>query len=177
MASQWYLVQGDDDLGPMTTDELKRLAADGKIGPRDLVRKEGTGLWVLASAVDQVWPRRAAVAVEQATRTPAWRFSGRWWSRPAPTRRDRRRRECCRVQDRAKLRARRGLGIHLRPGIVRCRDKSESYAGAAQGCDRRQLGGASRRNITCDEDRDDGQNSCPEIVMPIPGDQKMICVK
>jgi hypothetical protein len=52
MASQWYLVQGDDDLGPMTTDELKRLAADGKIGPRDLVRKEGTGRWVLASAVD-----------------------------------------------------------------------------------------------------------------------------
>jgi GYF domain 2 len=52
MASQWYVVQGNDDLGPMTTDELKRLAADGKIGPRDLVRKEGVSRWVLASAVD-----------------------------------------------------------------------------------------------------------------------------
>ncbi len=51
MANLWYLVQGDDDLGPMTTDELKRLAADGKIGPRALVRKEGTGRWVLASAI------------------------------------------------------------------------------------------------------------------------------
>jgi hypothetical protein len=52
MANLWYLVQGDDDLGPMTTDELKRLAADRKIGPRDLVRKEGTSRWVLASAVE-----------------------------------------------------------------------------------------------------------------------------
>ena len=52
MASQWYLLQGDDNLGPMTDDELKKLAADGKIRRRDLVRKEGTTRFFLASAVE-----------------------------------------------------------------------------------------------------------------------------
>lgn len=52
MAIQWYLLQGDTDLGPMSTSELKRMAADGKIGPRDLVRKEGSTRWVPASAIE-----------------------------------------------------------------------------------------------------------------------------
>jgi hypothetical protein len=47
-------------------------------------------LAVLTAAVDQAWPRRRVVLVaEEEDRTPAWRFSGRWWSRPATTRRDR----------------------------------------------------------------------------------------
>jgi hypothetical protein len=46
-------------------------------------------LAVIAAAVDQAWPRPRIVAVEKAHRAPAWRFSGRWWSRPATTRRER----------------------------------------------------------------------------------------
>jgi hypothetical protein len=46
-------------------------------------------LAVVASAVDQVWPRPTLVVEEQPTGPPAWRFSGRWWTRPATTRRDR----------------------------------------------------------------------------------------
>ncbi len=46
-------------------------------------------LAVLAAAVDQVWPRPAVVVARDASRPPAWRFSGRWWSRPATARRDR----------------------------------------------------------------------------------------
>ncbi len=46
-------------------------------------------LAVLAAAVDQVWPRPRVLIVEEATKPPPWRFSGRWWSRPATTRRDR----------------------------------------------------------------------------------------
>ena len=46
-------------------------------------------LALLAAAVDQVWPRPAIVVDEQPTGPPAWRFSGRWWTRPATTRRDR----------------------------------------------------------------------------------------
>jgi len=46
-------------------------------------------LAVLAAAVDQAWPRPRVVMVEEPERLPAWRFSGRWWSRPATTRRDR----------------------------------------------------------------------------------------
>ncbi len=46
-------------------------------------------LAVLAVAVDQAWPRPVLVVDEEPARPPAWRFSGRWWSRPANTRRDR----------------------------------------------------------------------------------------
>ena len=47
-------------------------------------------LAVLAAAVDQAWPR-PVVSADQvgAAILPAWRFSGRWWSRPANTRRER----------------------------------------------------------------------------------------
>jgi hypothetical protein len=41
----------------------------------------------IMAAVEVVWPRPSADAtVDEPTR---WRFSGRWWSRPVPTRRDR----------------------------------------------------------------------------------------
>jgi len=43
---------------------------------------------VLTAAVHATWrhPRAAMVVPD---RMPAWRFSGRWWSRPATVRRDR----------------------------------------------------------------------------------------
>ena len=46
-------------------------------------------LAVLAAAVDQAWPRPVLVVAEESAGPPAWRFSGRWWSRPATSRRDR----------------------------------------------------------------------------------------
>jgi len=42
----------------------------------------------IVDALEQTWP----VAIESAddgASTPAWRFSGRWWSRPVASRRDR----------------------------------------------------------------------------------------
>ena len=47
-------------------------------------------LAAVAAAVDEVWPR--ARAGEGDAADPAhrvWRFSGRWWNKPAPIRRDR----------------------------------------------------------------------------------------
>ena len=46
-------------------------------------------LAVLAAAVDQAWPRPRVVVAAEPSGPPAWRFSGRWWTRPANTRRDR----------------------------------------------------------------------------------------
>jgi hypothetical protein len=46
-------------------------------------------LGVIAAAVDQAWPRPRVALAGEADRPPAWRFSGRWWSRPAATRRER----------------------------------------------------------------------------------------
>ena len=42
----------------------------------------------IMAAVEVVWPR-AAAAPEEPDETARWRFSGRWWSRPIPTRRGR----------------------------------------------------------------------------------------
>ncbi len=46
-------------------------------------------LAVVAAAVDQAWPRPRVVAPAPPSGPPAWRFSGRWWSRPATSRRER----------------------------------------------------------------------------------------
>ncbi|MGA3148147.1 MAG: hypothetical protein ABSF33_11810 [Acidimicrobiales bacterium] len=46
-------------------------------------------LAVLAAAADQAWPRRRLVASAEPDKPPAWRFSGRWWSRPPTARRQR----------------------------------------------------------------------------------------
>jgi hypothetical protein len=46
-------------------------------------------LAVLAAAVDQAWPRPRVAVIEDTDNAPAWRFSGRWWTRPAVSRRSR----------------------------------------------------------------------------------------
>jgi hypothetical protein len=44
----------------------------------------------LLAAVDALWPRPVVIAAEQQrAREAAWRFSGRWWAKPLPQRRDR----------------------------------------------------------------------------------------
>lgn len=42
---------------------------------------------VIAVALEAT--RRRAVAAAAAPESPRWRFSGRWWSKPIPSRRDR----------------------------------------------------------------------------------------
>jgi len=69
------------------TDAGTGAAAAPGIAQRPVV--DPAVLAVLAAAVDQAWPRPRVVAAEDPIRPPAWRFSGRWWSRPATTRRDR----------------------------------------------------------------------------------------
>lgn len=43
----------------------------------------------IMAAVEARWPRPVVAAHDEAHRSTAWRFSGRWWSRPVPARRDR----------------------------------------------------------------------------------------
>jgi hypothetical protein len=42
----------------------------------------------IVAAVELLWPE-PSVAPTSAPVRSAWRFSGRWWSRPVPIRRDR----------------------------------------------------------------------------------------
>lgn len=43
----------------------------------------------IVAAVQALWPRPVVMAEETKRREAAWRFSGRWWAKPLPARRDR----------------------------------------------------------------------------------------
>jgi hypothetical protein len=42
----------------------------------------------IVAAVEAVWPR-PVLAAGPASEPDRWRFSGRWWAKPVPVRRDR----------------------------------------------------------------------------------------
>jgi hypothetical protein len=46
-------------------------------------------LTAIVAAVEEAWPRPRPRSADDETRVSAWRFSGRWWSKPTPLRRDR----------------------------------------------------------------------------------------
>lgn len=43
----------------------------------------------IVAAMEVLWPRPVMVAEEVRRREATWRFSGRWWAKPLPARRDR----------------------------------------------------------------------------------------
>jgi len=43
----------------------------------------------IMAAVEAIWPRPIVNGPAERVRNNSWRFSGRWWSRPIPARRDR----------------------------------------------------------------------------------------
>lgn len=43
----------------------------------------------IMAGVEALWPRPVIALDTAPPRSTAWRFSGRWWSRPVPARRDR----------------------------------------------------------------------------------------
>ena len=47
----WYYANDDDQVGPISGDELKALAEDGTIGPETQVWQDGMDDWQLASSV------------------------------------------------------------------------------------------------------------------------------
>ena len=43
----------------------------------------------IMAGVEALWPKPLVVADTAPPRRTSWRFSGRWWARPVPARRDR----------------------------------------------------------------------------------------
>ena len=43
----------------------------------------------IMATTEALWPRPVVDGGSEAVRSTSWRFSGRWWSRPVPARRDR----------------------------------------------------------------------------------------
>jgi len=54
MADQWYYAHQGQQSGPVSTEQLKQLAASGQIQPSDLVWKQGMAAWAAASTVEGV---------------------------------------------------------------------------------------------------------------------------
>ena len=54
----WYYANGDDQVGPVSADELKALVQNGTIGPQTQVWKDGMDDWQLASRVKGLLPDR-----------------------------------------------------------------------------------------------------------------------
>jgi hypothetical protein len=52
MSNQWFCQIDDQEIGPISSSELKALTAEGKLGPDDLVRKDGQEGWATASQVN-----------------------------------------------------------------------------------------------------------------------------
>jgi hypothetical protein len=52
----WYYAQNDQEKGPVTTAELRSLAASGKLKAADLVWKDGMGDWTAASQIKGLIP-------------------------------------------------------------------------------------------------------------------------
>jgi hypothetical protein len=70
-----------------TTAEATNAEATKPVGlaPRPAV--DPAVLAVLAAAVDQAWPRPVLDPPSEPSMGPAWRFSGRWWTKPTAARR------------------------------------------------------------------------------------------
>jgi hypothetical protein len=59
-------------------------ASDLGLAPRPV--PDAAVLAAIAAAVDEAWPKSVQPAL---SRGGDWRFSGRWWVRPVPFRRER----------------------------------------------------------------------------------------
>ncbi len=59
MANEWYYTGSGARHGPISTDELKRLAAEGLLAPTDLIWKPGMSEWTPASRAKELFTRDA----------------------------------------------------------------------------------------------------------------------
>jgi hypothetical protein len=61
----WYYAHGDVEKGPLTTAQIKALAAAGKVRHDDLVWKEGMETWVAAGELAELFANSAAKPKEK----------------------------------------------------------------------------------------------------------------
>jgi hypothetical protein len=69
MADEWYYTNQGQQMGPVTTSQLKELAATQRLQPTDLVWREGLPKWVPASTAKGLFPEGQS-AVRPAAEPP-----------------------------------------------------------------------------------------------------------
>jgi TM2 domain-containing membrane protein YozV len=62
MATEWFYAHGDARRGPVSEDQLKALAADGRLRADDLVWQAGMAAWAPAATVPGLLPPPASGA-------------------------------------------------------------------------------------------------------------------
>lgn len=62
MNADWFYSKGDQRMGPVTEDDLKRLVGDGQLHANDLVWRDGMADWVEARSVQVLFPARVEAA-------------------------------------------------------------------------------------------------------------------
>jgi hypothetical protein len=65
---QWWFARGDEQFGPVSAAELRRLASTGGLSPGDLVWREGLAEWAPAARLKGLFPETPATS---APREPA----------------------------------------------------------------------------------------------------------
>ncbi len=82
----WYYARDDQQFGPVTSVELKRLASASELSPDDLVWKEGMDEWAAASKVKGLFPARDPARRRPKLRPRASRRrKARRWRRRQPS--------------------------------------------------------------------------------------------
>ncbi|MFW6154574.1 MAG: DUF975 family protein [Planctomycetota bacterium] len=68
---QWHCYLRGEQLGPFTEDEIRRMVAEGRLGPQDLVWTEGMAEWAAAAvALPDAFPEAAMPVVAYAASNP-----------------------------------------------------------------------------------------------------------
>lgn len=70
MASQWHVGRGGQSTGPYSTEQLREMAATGRISPGDLVWKEGMAEWADCATVQGLFP--ATRTADRSSGGPDW---------------------------------------------------------------------------------------------------------
>ena len=70
---QWWYGRNDEQHGPVSPAELRRLAAAGAITPQDLVWREGMEEWAPAARLKGLFPEVREAATEPRAEPPARR--------------------------------------------------------------------------------------------------------
>ena len=74
------------DPAALVHDRFSAVVASVQVTGGDATPEETAAIM---AALEHLWPRPVLVVDESTRETPTWRFSGRWWSRPSVSRRDR----------------------------------------------------------------------------------------
>lgn len=64
MSEKWFYKVGEQEIGPLTAQQLKQLAEENRLAPTDPIRRENDTTWHLASQVKGLFTAKAAEKTE-----------------------------------------------------------------------------------------------------------------